>query len=583
MAKETGVEQKIGARARATALLLTLLFATLIFLPIFLRGFPSGVDSDRHYRWTLQFSDALAEPGVFYPRWLGSANHNFGSPAALYYPPLTFYVAAIFARVVGDAQRAMIWSCWLALFLSGLGMYACVRSWFSHRLGLFAAALYMLAPYPLLDLYHGASVAEFWSFAWVPLVLHAVTLVAAGRGAGAVLYLAASYSLLLLTHVPVAFMLTLVLPLFALFFTPGFRRLAQIGAGMLGGLSLSAFFLLPVALEREHVRIDSLLRLDYTSYCVLQETGAALKTPLFTYDLAYYESPANDMKPAKFRYYIKNEQVAHGMALLFFFIVLVLFLHRDMIRTDRRKRRLVLAGVALTLLALFMATRYSAPVWALLPQLSFLQFPWRWLALATTGATLLSAAALSVAVRARRRRSLSLIMLAIAILLSLAMSAFVILRAPYEDGDFNPAVVRREAPEYGPVWWDSELHREEEIAPVTIQAGRADVQVIDGAGAHQTYGVRAETDVSLTFRTLYFPGWAARVDGQPKVLVPSQEGYLQIGIEPGAHQVTLTFEDTAPRRVSKIVSAMALFFLLGVLGVVVFSRRTAPKKTVQKP
>src|ERR1051325_1641584 len=64
------------ARERLAAVLFSFLLSTLVFIPIFRHGFPGGVDSDRHYQWITQFGEALKEPGVFYPRWLGSANNH---------------------------------------------------------------------------------------------------------------------------------------------------------------------------------------------------------------------------------------------------------------------------------------------------------------------------------------------------------------------------------------------------------------------------------------------------------------------------------------------------------------------------
>src|SRR5260370_25947756 len=117
-----------------------LLLATAIMLPVFVRGFPTGFDAVKHYRWTSQFIDELRD-GTVYPRWLSEANDGQGSPVPLYYPPLPFYVAAAFSLVAGNTLRALSLSCWLALIFSGLSMYALCRSTLSHWISLSAAAL----------------------------------------------------------------------------------------------------------------------------------------------------------------------------------------------------------------------------------------------------------------------------------------------------------------------------------------------------------------------------------------------------------------------------------------------------------
>src|SRR5438128_857154 len=117
-------------RPARTALMVALMIAvtaTLLMLPSFIRGFPAGNDADLHFRWARQFQEALAEPGVFYPRWLGSANNDQGSPALLYYPPLALFVTAAFGALTNNTLTAMSLACWLGLLISGLTMYGLAR------------------------------------------------------------------------------------------------------------------------------------------------------------------------------------------------------------------------------------------------------------------------------------------------------------------------------------------------------------------------------------------------------------------------------------------------------------------------
>ncbi|MBI3652771.1 MAG: glycosyltransferase family 39 protein [Acidobacteria bacterium] len=539
----------------------TFLLTTIVFIPILKNGFPSGVDSDRHFQWITQFSEALKEPGVWYPRWLGSANNQLGSPVMLYYPPLSFYVAALFERLTGDAQKALVWSCFAALMLSGLTLYRLSREFFSPPLSLFAAALYMLAPYHLLDLYHGGAVPEFWSFVWLPLVLHAVQQVAVKPNRKTILYLAISYTLLLLTHIPISFVLSLVLPIYILLLTRRFTALWKIAAGLVLGLSLSAFFLLPVVFEREAVRMNALLRLEYDQYFVLQRTRLARKIPLFTDDLAYYEGHAGDLKAPSFRYLIKNEQAALGLPLLVVIGALLLFVNRKYWREHLAQKRFVIAIWIITALTLLMASKSSLFIWKGFSLLTFLQFPWRWLALTTVGGSLVSAAVLAMSLRAKRWRILYASLLALVVFVNLTLSFFLVLRAPFEDGDFNTTLKRREAPEYRTIWWDSQLHEDEELPPYQIKSGEAEVQVSDGAGSHQTYVMTARSASVVDINALYFPGWAVRVDGRPTAIAPSAEGYIEFNVEIGEHRVTADFEDTRPRLVGKIISILSLLLV----------------------
>jgi uncharacterized membrane protein len=563
----------LKTRERLLALLFCFLLATVVFIPIFKNGFPGGVDSDRHYQWIAQFSAALKEPGVVYPRWLGSANNGLGSPVMLYYPPLSFYIAALFQSLTGDAQKALILSCYLALMLSGLTMYLLSREFFSHPISLFAAAIYMLAPYHLLDLYQGSAVPEFWSFVWLPLVLQTTQKVVARRNGKAILYLAVSYALLVLTHIPISFVLSLVLPVYILLLTRDFHSLWKFAVGIVLGLSLSALFLLPVAFERDFVRMNALLRLEYDNYFVLRQTRLALHTPLFSNDLDYYEPHASSMKPTKFRYLIKNEQAAFGIPILLLVGALLLAINRKSLSENLSRKRFVIAGLVVTTITLFMATKLSLTIWEFFPLLTFLQFPWRWLVITTLGSSLLITAALALSLSAKRQRAVHTGLIALAVILNLIISFFLVARAPFYDDDFDAALKRREAPEYRTKWWDNQLHEEETLPPYLVKTGETAVQVIDGEGSHQAYTLNAKTASTLAIRTLYFPGWAVRVDEKPGEISPSEEGYIQFNVEPGEHRLTVDFEDTRPRTAGKIISCISLLLVAGLAW---FSYRKKP-------
>src|SRR5262245_26890432 len=144
--------------------------ATVLMLPVFLRGFPDGFDIGHHYRWSYYFCAELKE-GSLYPRWLAGANRGFGSPTLFYYPPLSLYSIAAFNFLARNLLFAIKLSCWLSMMLSGVAMYAFSRSIASRGTGLLVAVLYMAAPYHIFDLYKVNALAEYWAFVWVPLLL----------------------------------------------------------------------------------------------------------------------------------------------------------------------------------------------------------------------------------------------------------------------------------------------------------------------------------------------------------------------------------------------------------------------------
>jgi hypothetical protein len=101
--------------------------------------------------------------------------------------------------------------------------------------------------------------------------------------------------------------------------------------------------------------------------------------------------------------------------------------------------------------------------------------------------------------------------------------------------------------------------------------------------------VQGSEPAELAFRTLFFPGWRAYVDGRPAALRPAPfdhrfgigHGFAIVAVPPGTHQVQLAFGPTLPRVSGGLVSLLSLGMLLLGLTEMVGARwpRLGPKRT----
>jgi hypothetical protein len=529
------------------------LLATIVILPVFVKGFPSGFDAVRHYRWTTQFIDAMRD-GAIYPRWLPSANEGQGSPVPLYYPPLSFYVAAAFSTVSGNTLRAIEFSCWLALALSGLTMYALSRSVLSAALSFAAAALYILAPYHLLDLYQGASPSEFWAFVWPPLLLLAVNRVHRGAGLTGAGFLAVGYAVMILTHVPVAFLTTLALAVYSLSLTRKPSTLVRIALGGALGAGVAAIFLIPVLFETRYIWL--FFKFDYRDYFLFEHLRGAFTSTRFPVDSSVRS------------YLLDTDFVAVAPLVLFLCGSVLIWINRREVRAFKQNAKwsgVVLAIWVVTGFSVLMTTRLSAPIWRIIPGLTFLFYPWRWLVIGSLGAALVPVFALSRLKGEVKWRALKIGALAVAVIFNLAISVLMIWRAPHDPKGLEEGLLRRDTREYRPMSWDGQLRSELWRTPARVDSGDCNVVALDDAGIKQSYSVTATTESVITLRPLYFPGWAAAVDGKAVTIRPSEEGNIQLTIEAGTRALTLTFEDTWPRSLGKAVSAISCLILICAL------------------
>lgn len=334
-------------------------------LPALVAGLPQAAhDYLFHLQWTREFAEQFWS-GELYPRWLDRLNNGLGSPAFYYYPPVEGYLASLFYPLApldpsGRFRLALVVS--VATFLSG------VTAW--RWLGLYtedperrfvATLLYALGPYHFaVDVYFRGAVAESLAFALFPLIFGSLhTMVSGDRRFPRLLPL--WLALLFLTHTLSALMLIPFLILYVLMLGPYGRRvvlLLRLGlVGVVAG-AMAAIYLLPALMQMEWANMAVMFGRYGDSFLpnigALLDEGSGVRTSTVVIDLA---------------------------ALLLLAFGLLPLLRGRAARFVEERGRLYWSVAFFG--ALFLTTSLSAPLWHLVSPLQRLQFPWRFLAIAT--------------------------------------------------------------------------------------------------------------------------------------------------------------------------------------------------------
>ena len=234
---------------------------------------------------------------------------------------------------------------------------------------------------------------------------------------------------------------------------------------------------------------------------------------------------------------------------------------------DKSFRAFVVGGLIVSTL---MITPLSKVVWDTLPLLPLTQFPWRFLSVQALFASLAMGYLIPCNV-ARRPAFLPAglgLALAAATLLTLAPDYL-----PIRADEITPArlqlyeaftgnigtTIRAEylpratvpRPYTGPALI--------EPARAIVSSGTATATPLERHAIRQAWAVTVNSDqATINLPVLYWPGWAAWIDGQPTAIRATPDlGYIQIDVPPGEHRVDLELGRTPLRLAGELISLLA--------------------------
>ncbi len=235
--------------------------AALVWAPTLVIAAP-GDSFSYDLNWAAQFG-ALVRAGDPYPRWLPGSFGGLGSPTFYFYPPLSFWVAALVGAGSGGALGAALQVKLATLALiagSGWAMFAWLRALTTPTRALIGALAYLVAPYHLDDHYLRGAFAELAAFVAIPVLALGMEQTVRAVRSGPLL-LAAGWAALIFAHLPIA-MLTgalLVPTLGAYALWRSEQRLAfalTASAALAVGTALAAIYLIPALQLQDAISAD---------------------------------------------------------------------------------------------------------------------------------------------------------------------------------------------------------------------------------------------------------------------------------------------------------------------------------------
>jgi hypothetical protein len=574
-----------------------LLAAAVAVVPQMVRGNSCGHDFDFHL---VSWFDALNawRHGLVYPHWTPSANYGAGEPRFVFYSPLTWMLGAALAAMMPWTAVPVAMT-FLLLAGTGLATRALAREVWDNSTATLAGCIALFSGYALFTAYERSAFAELAGGLWIPLVLlYALrernasdqaapipdsarshwTRAFDGSTAPLAVVIAGSW----LSNPTVGVMACYTLASIAIILTWLTRKwwpLLRSAAGAALGMGLSAIYLLPAAWEQRWVDIHE----------VTEDPGQTLEN---NWLFATHSDPSLAL----------HDQVLRTASIIAVIMIALAFAGLLVSRLRGRlpvQRNLWIPLAFIPCAVLLLQFPFSRPLWDLLPDLRFLQFPWRWLLVLEAPVAVFVAAAVWPRDCAKPSRRPIIATLCAVVFLALTFYAGKNLFQVCDDEDAVAPMlgVYRSGQgfigtfEYEPIGADNSLlaaglppaclvsdpstalGKETEDGEMVWDASQHSCEATFGAVAHLVrerpehlrIAARPTHAGFLILRLRSFPAWQVKVNGRVVDSLPRRsDGLMAVPVAAGPVDLTVDWITTPDVVFARCLSLLSVLALIGL-------------------
>lgn len=506
--------------------------ALLMVMPFAVWGYPQTGDIGFYASSWLETAHQWHH-GTVWPQWASMANFGWGDPRLAFYPPLSQVLGGVVCSLL-PVKFAIGAYTWTILLLAGICCYRFAVSVGYSRVAPLAASLYVANPYFMLDVHRRMAIPELLGCALLPLAL-AASFKLTEKGKTGCLKLALIEALLWLTNIPVAIIASLacgIMILMEAFRTRSLRCVGYLAAAAALAVALDAFYLIPVVTQLHWIQSSALFGLRPEDHYLFRWSLQATAVDIGAWEVGGVE------------------------ALILFFVALR---QRGLCGEGQRVDRtlLWLAGISF-----LMMLPVSQPIWSLVPEIRYIQFPWRWLMVLSVVFSVVVPS--YVVMRGARIKRYGGIAVALAL-----VAGFLIPLQGYVRGlRFDATDWQKSADEVGVAGYPEYLPKGASL----IDSPRAGVPLVRSAESTGIESLSVEKwsdskrsfDVVLphpdwlTLHIITYPRWHAYRNGVRTELRSSPSGEAMVYAPAGRSHFDLRFEFTVQQWIGVFISLLAL-------------------------
>jgi uncharacterized membrane protein len=524
-------------------LLVIIVFGLVATRSLFAPGFYSSHDGITHVARLASFYHDLLD-GQIIPRWSGGLSWGLGSPVLMYYGQVPYLLGLVPKLLGADFAWAIKIGLIISLVASGITFFLWGKEVFGIKAGLVGSILYMWAPYRFVDIFVRGAYPECVAFIFPPLMLFSIWKIFHGKEISGYVLGTLSLTGLILSH-----------NVMAMFFIPiyicydfGLFLLSKKGkslfvaiSALITSLFITAFYWLPAFFEKNEVNLNN-----------LNASGSYLTNFVSVGQIIYSKwgwGPLGSSSPMSLQ-----------IGLVQLLVILLAVICLAFFVTKKKEVFHIYFFLGLFLISLFLMTDASRFLWNKMPLLSFVLYPWRFLAIAVFSSATLA----SLVVKVIRLKTIWIIaLLGIAIYANRNYSQLV--GKVYESNSYyeNFQDTTDMWGEFLPVTANLDVISrcrgkvctfERVVAPKDVKTS-----ITQEKSNMLSFQYEAQKDFLTTINILSFPGWNAYLDNFKYTGIKiNGSGTMDATLPRGKHIFELRFENTSFRKTAVYVSFVGL-------------------------
>jgi hypothetical protein len=488
-------------------------------------------------------------------RWVPDLGYGYGYPLYNYYGPLSYYFMEIF-HFVGfsfiDSIKIEIIATFIA---SALGMFLLGRSLWGNWGGLISSVFYIYAPYRASDVYSRGAVGEFNALIYLPFIFWGILELIKNGRKKYLLIVSLSIAALLTTHNITSLIFLPFVLLWSILLLIYFRKkelMVKVFLSFFLGFCLAGFFILPAVIENPLAHTETMIS-GYFNYLAHYISVGQI---FFNTHWGYGPSELGPYDDLLF-----NVGIFHWFFAGIAIILAIL---------SRKKEKLAFYLVTflgvISIFTLFMTHQKSTFIWQMIPILSYLQFPWRFLTISIFFVSLMCGA---IVIYTKKFKAAVIILL-------LGIVIF------FNSGYFQPETwyeITDQEKMSGVLWERQVTASIFDYLPIYAKAPPAtaapdkpwsvegEVKILDYIKGTdwQTAKIEVVSEQAIVrLPQIYFPDFKVSVDGK---FVPidykNDLGLITFNLDKGNHEVKLKLYNSPIRVIGNMLTIASLCFIVG--------------------